>query len=234
MARRATYFFDARASTPSLFLISGAWEFMRPQGTLASTSVLRSHIRAYSFMQYDIGFVSKEEKDILAQKGMQRPSWQQSHDEAPVTFLTTKTGDKVAFVRFPSLPPGEDTPNTQLITHIEQSIKSVTPQVQLVVGISDWGWLGENEYLRNNSRYVPDVLLGSGRGSGLNGRLLAEDRCIWVRPYDKGRSLCKVQIFEWPTRKNSFAWSVSKNYNTSSIGLNDTYADNPDVAAFFE
>lgn len=155
-------------------------------------------------------------------------------EEVPITILTTQNGDKIGFVRFPSLGQGNDIPEPELISRIGRQIKLLRNKVRLVVGLSGWGWLGENEYLMKNPKTVPDLLLGSGRGSGLNGRVLADDRCIWVRSYDKGRSICEIQIYEWPDRKNSFAWTVSKNYNTSSIGLNDTYKDNPEVAAVLQ
>ena len=215
-------------------MVSGGWEFMRPQGKLPATDVVRSLIKAYNLMEYDIGFVPKEEARALAKVSADLGPWQQSYGEAPVTVLTTDTGDKVGFIRFPSLPGDMDIPSSELILRIERHIKAIRKEVRLVIGLSEWGWLGEKEYLMKNPKVVPDFLLGSGRGSGLNGRILANDRCVWVRPYDKGRSICEIQIFEWPDRKNSFAWRVSKNYNTSSIGLNDTYKDNPEVAAVLQ
>nr|WP_321257316.1 hypothetical protein [uncultured Pseudodesulfovibrio sp.] len=185
-------------------------------------------------MSYDLGFIPKEEAKALKQAQVAVGSWQKTSEEAPITILTTKNGDRIGFVRFPSLGQDEDIPGAELISRIGRQIKSLRNKVRLIVGLSGWGWLGENEYLMKNPKFVPDLLLGSGRGSGLNGRVLANDRCIWVRSYDKGRSICEIQIYEWPDRKNSFAWTVAKNYNTSSIGLNDSYKDNPEVAAILQ
>nr|WP_287410312.1 hypothetical protein [Pseudodesulfovibrio sp.] len=207
---------------------------MRPQSKLPAPDVLQSLIKAYNLMGYDLGFIPKEEAKALKQAQAVVGSWQKTSEEVPITILTTQNGDKIGFVRFPSLDQGNDIPEPELISRIGRQIKLLRNKVRLVVGLSGWGWLGENEYLMKNPKTVPDLLLGSGRGSGLNGRVLADDRCIWVRSYDKGRSICEIQIYEWPDRKNSFAWTVSKNYNTSSIGLNDTYKDNPEVAAVLQ
>lgn len=207
---------------------------MRPQSKLPAPDVLQSLIKAYNLMGYDLGFIPKEEAKALKQAQAVIGSWQKTSEEVPITILTTQNGDKIGFVRFPSLGQGNDIPEPELISRIGRQIKLLRNKVRLVVGLSGWGWLGENEYLMKNPKTVPDLLLGSGRGSGLNGRVLADDRCIWVRSYDKGRSICEIQIYEWPDRKNSFAWTVSKNYNTSSIGLNDTYKDNPEVAAVLQ
>ncbi|BDQ36273.1 hypothetical protein SYK_06330 [Pseudodesulfovibrio nedwellii] len=207
---------------------------MRPQSKLPAPDVLQSLIKAYNLMGYDLGFIPKEEAKALKQAQAVVGSWQKTSEEVPITILTTQNGDKIGFVRFPPLDQGNDIPEPELISRIGRQIKLLRNKVRLVVGLSGWGWLGENEYLMKNPKTVPDLLLGSGRGSGLNGRVLADDRCIWVRSYDKGRSICEIQIYEWPDRKNSFAWTVSKNYNTSSIGLNDTYKDNPEVAAVLQ
>nr|WP_321514266.1 hypothetical protein [uncultured Pseudodesulfovibrio sp.] len=207
---------------------------MRPQGTLPDQDGVLSLVKAYNLLRYDIGFISEEESHALAKAQVALGSWQQSSTDAPITVLTLGTGDRIGFIRFPSLPQGEDIPNEEMVLSVRRHIQSLQNDVRLIVGLSDWGWIGENEYLIKNPEFVPDLLLGSGRGSGLNGRVLADDRCVWIRPYDKGRSVCEIQIFEWPQRKNSFAWNVSKNYNSTSIGLNDTYKDNPEVAAVLQ
>lgn len=182
-------------------------------------------------MGYDAGFLSREEVEIFAQAGIKPPSWQQTASTAPFTILRTTAGDKVGVLRFPSLPPNEGKPDKQLIDRLSRDIRRYRKKVRLLIGLSDWGWLGEQEYFTANPEWTPDFLLGSGRGSGVSGRLKVDDQCVWVRTYDKGRSIAEITIYEWPDRKNLFAWNPNGNYKTTSIGLNDSIRDLPAISA---
>lgn len=185
-------------------------------------------------MRYDVGFLSEEEADALGSKGVTTPPWQQTASREPFSVITTTGGDRIGFLRFPSLPPGNAEPQGPLLERLAHDIRKYRTEVRLLIGLSDWGWLAEQEYLSGNSGDVPDLLLGSGRGSGVNGRVQADGRCLWVRAYDKGRSIAEITILEWPDRENSFAWNPSRNYKTSSIGMNDQIRDYPAVSDILE
>nr|WP_229593272.1 hypothetical protein [Pseudodesulfovibrio sediminis] len=185
-------------------------------------------------MGYKIGMLSNEEAETLKDAGITPPQWQSTAERVPYSIIRTESGDDIGFIRFPSLPKGVDIPSARVIEEISKTIEREQPHVRLVVALSDWGWIGEQKYLQKNPQVVPDFLLGSGIGSGINGRPLADGRCVWVRPYDRGRSVAKIEIFSWPNRKNPIAWQGAKNYKTSSIGLNDTYKSNPEVEAIFQ
>lgn len=185
-------------------------------------------------MRYDVGFLSDEEGDALGRMGVTAPSWQQTASREPFSVITTTGGDRIGFLRFPSLPPGNAEPQKALLERLAHDIRKYRTEVRLLIGLSDWGWLAEQEYLSGNSGDVPDLLLGSGRGSGVNGRIQADGRCLWVRAYDKGRSIAEITILEWPDRENSFAWNPSRNYKTSSIGMNDQIRDYPAVSDILE
>jgi len=201
---------------------------MRPGSRPASSKVLASIARAMDLMHYDVGFLSGEEADTLARHGVTPPSWQRTAS-TPFSVITTAAGDRIGFLRFPSLPPDRDKPREAMLEQLVRDIRKYRPEVRLLVGLSDWGWLAEQKYLARNPEAVPDLLLGSGKGSGVNGRIQADGRCLWVRTYDKGRSIAEIAILEWPDRENSFAWNPSRNYKTSSIGLNDRIKDYPAV-----
>ena len=140
-------------------------------------------------MKYDIGLLANGEADALNDAGVMAEGWRKTATEAPFTIIKSSTGDEIGFIRFPSLPNGEDIPSPDLIKKITKIVKKERDNVRLLVGLSDWGWVGEREYLAQNLDFVPDFLFGSGRGSGVNGRLEANGRCAWVRPYDKGRTV---------------------------------------------
>ncbi|MBG0789559.1 MAG: hypothetical protein H0S80_03575 [Desulfovibrionaceae bacterium] len=207
---------------------------MRPGGLPLSRSVLASTSEALSIMGYDVGFLSREEADVLAEADIAPPSWQRTAEAAPVTIVTTSAGDRIGFLRFPALAANLDAPPQDVVDSLSREIEKCRSGVKLLIGLSDWGWLAEQEYLSGDPKFVPDILFGSGRGSGVNGRIRADGRCLWVRAYDMGRSLAEITILQWPERKNSFAWKPAKNYNTESIGLNDRIKDNPAVNAVLE
>ena len=207
---------------------------MRPGATPPPPSTLTSASKALDFMGYDVGLLSREEADVLSRESVDTPAWQQTASAQPFTVVTTDKGDKIGFLRFPHLPSNADRPPAELVDRLSREIGKYRNEVRLVVGLSDWGWLAEQEYLSGEPANVPHILFGSGRGSGVNGRIQADGRCMWVRAYDKGRSIVEITVLEWPDRKNSFAWKPGTNYNTKSIGLNDLIKDNSAVSAILK
>ena len=207
---------------------------MRPEGEKPAPEVLNGLAKSFDLMKYDIGLLAKDEAAALNDAGVVAESWQKTAIDAPFTVVQSKNGNKIGFMRFPSLPNGEDIPSADLIRKITKAVKKERDNVRLLVALSDWGWVGEREYLAQNSDFVPDFLFGSGRGSGVNGRLEADERCIWVRPYDKGRTVSEIQVYAWPDRSASFSWEEPDNIRTLSTGLGDQYQDNPDVSAILQ
>jgi len=234
VARRATYFFDVHKTASPRVLVSGAYEYARPGYAPPSPTTLKALADAYDMMGYDLGILSSAEAEALKSAGITPPSWQKEANQYPFAIVKLPSGEDIGFMRFPDLPEGADVPSPEMIDSISQSIEQQSSKVRLIVALSSWGWAGEKEYLINNPTHVPDFLLGSGPGSGANGRIMADNRCVWVRPYDRGRSISEVKILSWPDRKKPVAWQEMKNYMTLSIGLDDSYQDNPDVAAVFQ
>lgn len=208
--------------------MSGAWEYIRPGEWSKDSGDPASIAAALGMMDYDVGFLSGKEAAMLADAGVTPPDWQQTAGQAPFTRVATPNGD-VGFLRFPSLPSGKDEPTPEILERLERAVRRHLDEVGLLIGLSDWGWLAEQEYMSSDPGAVPDLLLGSGRGSGVNGRIQADGRCLWFRAYDKGRTIVEINILEWPDRENPFAWTPSKNYTSASTGLNDTIEDYPAV-----
>ncbi len=229
MARRATYFLDVHKTDSPRLLVSGGWEYIRPNGEKPALQVLNDLAKAFDFMKYDIALLAQGEADALGKIGVGVEEVRKTAKEAPFTIITTQNGDQIGFLRFPSLRRGEDIPSEDLIKKLSATIKKERKKVKLLVALSDWGWIGEREYLAQNPEAVPDLLFGSGTGSGVNGRIEANARCVWVRPYDKGRTVSEVQVYAWPDRSKSFAWKEPDNIKSLSVGLGDQYHDNSDV-----
>ncbi|MCJ2163908.1 hypothetical protein MRX56_05025 [Pseudodesulfovibrio sp. S3-i] len=186
--------------------------------------------KAFAHMPYDVGLISEEEAASFSANGVS-PGLSKTAEEEPYTVISTEDGHTIGMLRFPALSKDASAPSDELIGQLSERIAKIKDHVDLLIALSDWGWVAENNYLKENPRHVPDFLFGSGGGSGVNGRILADDRCVWVRPYDKGRSVAEVVIYKWPERNNSFAWKETNNYKTTSIGMNDEIKDDPKIEA---
>jgi len=207
---------------------------MRPGREESALQGLNDLAKAYDFMNYDVALLAQSEADALKHANVRVDGKRKTAKDTPFSMVTLKNGDLIGVVRFPSLKKGEDIPSDDQIKKLSTAIKAERKKVKLLLGLSDWGWVGEREYLAKNPDAVPDLLLGSGRGSGVNGRIEANGRCIWIRPYDKGRTVSEVQVYAWPDRSKPFAWKEPDNIKSLSIGLGDNYQDNPDVGALFQ
>lgn len=207
---------------------------MRPNGAEPSQDFLNSLANAYELMKYDVALLGRTEAERFDEVGATTDSNRKTADDRPVSKIIIASGKSIAFVRLPSMSTGTDIPLETNVKTISDTIRSIRDSVDLVVGMSDWGWVGEREYLAMNPEIVPDLLLGSGLGSGVDGRVEAEGRCIWVRPYDKGRTVCELQIMEWPDRSKPFSWHEPDNFMSISTALGDQYPDHPAVSAILD
>lgn len=203
---------------------------MRPGDTPPTSSELEGMAKAYELLHYNVGFLPEKEAQALKQAGVEPDASRKTSKDSSFAVATIRNGDKIGFLRLPSLRPGQDTPSPELIKKISTSIKEKRKEVQLLVALSDWGSFGEREYLAQKPEAVPDFLFGSGAGSGVNGRILADGRCVWVRPYDKGRTVSEVQVYAWPDRSKPVVWKEPDNLRCISIGLGDQYEDNEEIA----
>ncbi len=204
---------------------------MKPGDPVPSDTELEGLARSYDIIRYDVGLLGKEEAQALKEAGVKADASRKTFQESQFAVATLKDGAKVGFLRLPSLRAGRDIPSPELIKKISTSIKEKRKEVKLLVALSDWGWAGEREYLAQNPEAVPDFLFGSGAGSGINGRIQADGRCVWVRPYDKGRTVNEVQVYAWPDRSKPVEWKEPDNLRSLSIGLGDQYEDNKEISA---
>lgn len=207
---------------------------MRPDGPKPPSNMTIALAKAFHLMKYDVGLLAEGEARAFSGADVPMDATRKTASEAPVTVLATARGDEIRFVRFPSLPEGRDLPSDDDIKRASRKITAQQGESRLVVALSDWGWLGEREFLAQNPKAVPDILLGSGLGSGVNGRIEAQGRCLWVRPYDKGRTLNRIELLAWPDRSKPFKWQLSGNVRCLSVGLGDQYMDDPDVSAILQ
>jgi len=233
VARRATYFFDVHRSSAPTIKVSGGYEYLRPESTSLPLSDLKGLVNAYDYIAYDVGLLSKEEAVFLKESNIVPDSSRKTAEDEPFTLITIETGEKIGFLRFPSLDEIDQMPTDATLNSLSDQIRRHKQNVKLLIGISDWGWKVEREFLARNPEHIPDILLGSGNGSGVTGRILADGRCVWYRTYNKGKTVIEVKLLAWPDRTKPFTWSEPEKIISQSIGLSDKYYDNPEVADFF-
>ncbi|WP_419787964.1 hypothetical protein [Pseudodesulfovibrio sp.] len=207
---------------------------MHPDEPLPSPTVTKALAKAFDLMKYDVGLLADDEAKALSDAGIRPGPVQKSAREEPVALVTTSRGDVVAFLRLPHLRAGQEAPPEDMIARISRTIRAERKHARLVVALSDWGWLAEREYLAQRPDAVPDILLGSGWGSGVDGRFESGKRCLWVRSYDKGRTLSEIRLFDWPDHSGTSGWQSVDAASTTSLPLSDKYVDNPDVSALFQ
>lgn len=207
---------------------------MRPDGPKPPSTMTIALAKALDLIKYDVGFLAEGEASGLSGIDVPFDETRKTASQAPVTAIATQEGDEIRFIRFPSLPKGQREPSRDMIDKLSRMISAQREKSRLVVALSDWEWIGEREYLAQNPEVVPDILLGSGLGSGVNGRVEAKGRCLWVRPYDKGRTIGRIELMAWPDHTRSFKWLLSENVRCFSVGLGDKYEDDPDVSAILQ
>lgn len=205
----------------------------REDETIDAT-VLRKLVKAFEYLDYDVAFLGREEKEIMSSMNVFPDKKRRTAQEEPVTIYRTKDDHHIGFIRFPSLEEEVETPSADLIEHIADMVKEARKKTDLLVGLSDWGWVRERDYIAQSPEYMPDILLGSGVGSGATGRMDENRRCSWNRPYSKGKTVVEIQVMTWPDRTKPAAWVEPNSIQSRSIGLGDKYLDNPAMNALFQ
>lgn len=206
--------------------MAGGYEFLHPVEDVHSPDLLRSLGRAYTVMEYDAGFLSAREKKTLRRAGVALPAAWKNASDAMYREHVLKNGKRVGLLVFPPLPDGADIPDEATLEMIAASVRKARKRNDILVGVSDWGIIAEREYLTHASSDVPDILLGSGRGTGIRGQILAGGRTFFVRPYGQGKSINRIDVLKWPERKASFKWTPREGIHSSLIILNNRYYDN--------
>ena len=206
---------------------------MRPDAPSLSRPLFSSLAKAYEFMDYDVALLGRVEASALAKFSVTPDPTRKTTAEAEFSIVAVEESRSVGFYRLPSLSEGENAADDDMLKAVGEAIEARRGQVDLLVALSDWGWFGEREFLAADVAH-PDMLLGSGMGSGVNGRVESDGRCLWIRPYDRGRTVVELQLLQWPSRKPGFVWSEPDTHRVLSIGLGDQYQDHPDVNAILQ
>nr|WP_243546254.1 hypothetical protein [Pseudodesulfovibrio tunisiensis] len=221
---------EHEADSPTL-RVGGGFEFMHKAGPVPEPASLSALAKALNFMKYDLGLLAEAETDALRDAGIGLDGAWHSAEDHPFTTVVLPSGKRIGFLRYPELRGDDEVPSSALLKKVRFQVREHRSKVDLLIGMSDWGWIGEREYLAGSSDDMPHILLGSGRGSGVNGRLNNAGNCIWVRPYDKGRTVSEIRVSALPGPNPDFKWNNLDTVSVKAVGLRDNIADNPEVSA---
>ncbi len=193
LARRATLFSHLRTQIDAqkLLIVAGTHEFSKgklvcsqPQAEILST--------LYQTLNYDFLTISAASSTFFEQLKVPLPKHYTLGKQATFQQYETKHG-KIGFIFFPELDALQ-TPSTQMLNDIEQLCTAKRKTVDLLVGISSWGYKNEKQYLHTKSEQRLDLLLGTGSGIELEGRFMADGQILWCRAASLGKSILKIEI----------------------------------------
>lgn len=180
--------------------MSGGYEFMPQSGhKKPGEVVLPALLKAYEFLDYDLMLVSRIEAGLLEQRERAIPAdWRIA--DVPGTKVLDSDGVKVGFAWGPGAGDG--------FASFLEAVEALRAEADIIVGLSAWGYTAEMEFLERHPRGV-HILLGSGEGPGLPGKISDDGRTAWVRAYTKGKAVSRIEVLRIPTGPD-FTWTVEE------------------------
>ncbi len=212
-------------------LVGGGYELLRGSETVSSDK-LKAMVRVMEMLDYDIGLLAPEESSALTEAGLPFPVGWQAVDKVNYEIVKTKGGYSVAIVYFPILAKNEQQPSGKSVQAIGRIIEKMRTEADLVIGMSVWGFKAEHGYLKMDTEH-PDILLGSGPGMGLTGKIEAQGKTAWIRPYSLGKAVNMLEVLKFPKAANNFIWTEGENMHAMVKGLTEKIAENQEVRSIF-
>lgn len=222
-----------------MFLISGGHSFLPLDGPVPGKGRLEALSAAYTRLNYDLGLLTPDEARELRAMDVPLPANWMVQEDRVQTVVLSKGGVDLGLVIFPALQgPALAGPSEAQLREISQAAKALHGRASVVVGLSTWGLLAEQRML-DNSPPALDILLGSGRGMGLNGRLMSQNTLLWIRAFDKGKALQHIEVLTPPgekrkKREKSLAWSQGRTISWTTLPLSEKIQSDPGLLMLFE
>ena len=214
--------------------LAGAYEFSNsPDMPPPPRKRLAFLAKAFDLMRYDALYVSQYERGLLTKAGIApHPNWFGSANLETHTFKL-RGGNKAGLIILPPLKDAHQPLPPGLLHSISEAVTKLRATTQIVLALSSWGYSYEQELL-NSTGVLPDLLLGSGTGIGFVGNKSANGKVLWIRPYAQGKSVERIDIYEWPERTVNFKWTDEQNVRMSLFGLTDQLKDDRRVLSLIQ
>lgn len=212
-------------------ILGGAYEFMLPEGKPDSNDKRDALAKIYSFINYDFGFLSPEENAYLKKSDTGVPHGWNTYSHFNLTKIKLKNGKTVGIVAFPAIKTETKNLPPEIMSEMVESFKKFKTQADILIGMSPWGYFHEKDML-SDPQYLEcplDILLGSGDGPGLTGRLVAGNKTLWVRCYPTGKAVSRIDISSWPDNTPDFQWKFGQNIRSLIQSLLKNTREDPKV-----
>ena len=228
---------DEPARSGSVLALAGGYEFVPPPDDTTnkppSPELTRALAQAYVRLGYDLVVLAPEEADLLRRDGVDIPDNWVTAGARPDMIRLEKAGLRIGVVVFPTLDPSLTVAPKIMALQVEDRIRRMREQSDVVIGLSLWGGMAEKQFLKQ-ALQTPDVLLGSGPGPGLAGGLFAGQRTFWTRPVNRGKTVSAVGLAELPRTAGSWKWVRERNIHLLHRPLGGDVAADPAMDALFE
>jgi hypothetical protein len=214
--------------TGPVLILAGGYEF-EPYGHDQEAPVPQSLpflAKVHELMGYDAAILTPLEEHALAAAKAPLPKSFTLVDTVKTRVL--KVGDAdIGLVMAPPLKSERMPPSLEEMNAVIDAAKALKPKVKLLIALTPWGIVPEKQLIDLGAG-VFHVVLGSGQGSGLTGRLDADGRTAWVRAFMKGKALSEIRILAWPAG-DDFKWISNQTVLFGAKALDDRYPEDQAV-----
>lgn len=184
--------------------------------------------KIFSLLDYDLARLTADEASALEQAGIDRPEGWLSTEQRHIHRFRLPEGRSIAFVLLPYVERGIYELPLITFRRSQNLIERARAKADMVVGVSPWGFTMEREFAQKATT-LPDILLGSGPGSGLNGQIMREEKLLWVRPYSLGKTANILTILRWPEPGLDFKWVKGYTVRLKVESYSGKFQERPDI-----
>ena len=214
----------------TLLMLAGPDEFLGLHEDAAiQEHAAQTQLAAYAMLGYQRVFLSSREKSWFDRLALNLPKEYRSTTDTALTDEWESDGKRIGLVYFPDWKPAGSVPDQARVAQVIQAAEKLRPRVQLVIGVSPWGYEAEHALLGTLAPAF-DVLLGGGLGKGVSGRVEADGSIVWARSHIKGRSVQILRILAWPMGEHP--WVQEKTVSSELKILDAQIPEDPEMSHF--
>ena len=185
---------------------------------------------AYARLGYDAGYVTSGDARELGDAASAVLKGGHDNGGPVASRIVEKEGKRFGLVFMPEPPDSEKGPTEAQMDAVMAEAEKLRPQVDMVIGLSPWGYQGEVDFLdRVKDKRGLDVLFGGGHGSGNRGKVMAGGRTLWMRPFPKGKAVSVVRVEQLPGRGVATVWKENEYAGFETIILDEQVPQEPDM-----
>lgn len=212
--------------------MAGPYEFLEPEKTDCAPDVAKALTAAYALLAAEAGFLAPEEAAMLASKGLKPPkNWQPGGAAQQTVLLETPAGT-VGVLLLPFADPAKPVGPETLKAAVDAA-RALKSRAALVAVVSPWGLAAENQLAQMADGAI-HLLLGAGPGVGMRGRYMDNNRLLWVRAFEKGKSVSRIDMTALPGVGKDAAWKDNENVTVDAPQMDEGVSEDKAVEALFE